>query len=531
MKLRNLTLLSAVILAGGAFALNLAARSAAERISLAVAPLAKLDFENAGISLNGSIRLDAPRLSFGKEPDGTRFRADVAYLRGSGLGWLIRYLMADAGSLPDALSVTMRGFTLADDSSRAALSGWLGLSSRALFENAGCGSDALGAKDYAKMGVSPQTSTDRISYQYDSAGKRLELSFDLDTPEMARWQGSTELKGFDPARWSDEGARQGIRVARASLSYGDPGFLVRRNRFCANWLGISADEFVERHVDAAKSMLASHGIQPSKELETLYQRIVSRGGTLNISSLPKADWIPTEWAAYPRQDLLRQLNVTARLEDAPPIMLDLSFTQPEVPLYRVTADPETLPTSEIPAETAGQVEPVAKPVETTALPPQEGRAVIPQDSSSGAPADMAATREPNATPTASDNPEIATAETAKATDAAPAPVETTVASSQPPPPGSTLALVWKPGEIQRLPPAKAPKPTHVVIPASQLSAHIGQRIQLLTEGGRQVDGELKSVSAAEVILMVEARSGRAELSVPMAKVREARVKLKSGDSR
>lgn len=531
MKLRNLTLLSAVILAGGAFALNLAARSAAERISSTVAPLAKLDFESAGIALNGSIRLDSPRLSFGKEPDGTRFRADVAYLQGSGLGWLIRYLMADAGSLPDSLSVTMRGFTLADDSSRAALSGWLGLSSRALFENAGCGSDALGAKDYAKMGVSPQVSTDRINYQYDSAGKRLELSFDLDSPEMARWQGSTELKGFDPARWSEERARQGIRVARASLSYHDPGFLVRRNRFCANWLGISAEEFVERHVDAAKSMLASHGIQPSKELEILYQRIVSRGGTLNISSLPKADWMPTEWAAYPRQDLLRQLNVTARLEDAPPIMLDLSFTQPEVPLYRVTAGPEALPTGETPVEATGPIDSVAKPVEADTPPSQETKAVAPEASTSSAPADMAATRKPDPAPAGTDTTEVTASATPKTTDAAPAPVETTVASSEPPPPGSTLALVWKPGEIQRLPPAEARKPTHAVIPTSQLSAHIGQRIRLLTEGGREVDGELKSVSATEVILMVEARSGRAELSVPMTKVREARLKLKSGDRR
>jgi hypothetical protein len=58
-----------------------------------------------------------------------------------------------------------------------------------------------------------------------------------------------------------------------------------------------------------------------------------------------------------------------------------------------------------------------------------------------------------------------------------------------------MALVWKPGEIQRLPPAESPKPTHAVIPTAQIAAHVGQRIQLLTEGGRRVDGELKSVDA------------------------------------
>ena len=463
MKLRNLTLLSAVILAGGAFALNLAARSAAQRISAVVAPLAKLDFDGAGISLNGSIRLDSPQLTIGNEPDQTRLRADTAYLKGSGLGWLVGYLMNDAGTLPESLSITMRGFKLADDSSRTSLSRWMGLSSRALFENAGCGSDALGAKDYVKMGLSPEPSRDRISYRYDLAGNRLEIAFDLDSPDMARWQGATELKGFDPSRWSDERARQAVRIVRANLSYNDPGFLSRRNRFCANWLGIDADQFVTQHVDAVKSILASHGIKPSNDLVALYHRIVSRGGTLNVSSLPKSDWIPAEWTAYPRHDLLRQLNVTARLEDAPPIVS-------------------------------------TEPSEPASFPVQPGKPAL--DDGKATAAVVSSGQEPAKAP---------------------------VASSEPPPPGSTMALVWKPGEIQRLPPAESPKPTHAVIPTAQIAAHVGQRIQLLTEGGRRVDGELKSVDATTVILLVEASSGRAELSVPLAQIREARLRIRNHD--
>ncbi len=109
------------------------------------------------------------------------------------------------------------------------------------------------------------------------------------------------------------------------------------------------------------------------------------------------------------------------------------------------------------------------------------------------------------------------------------PAKAPVASSEPPPPGSTLALVWKPGEIQRLPPPESPKPTHLVIPTTQIAAHVGQRIQLLTEGGRRVDGELKSVDATTVILLVEASSGRAELSVPLTQIREARLRVKNRD--
>jgi small nuclear ribonucleoprotein (snRNP)-like protein len=532
MKLRNLTLLSAVILAGGAFALNLAARSAAQRISAVVAPLAKLDFDGAGISLNGSIRLDSPQLTIGNEPDQTRLRADTAYLKGSGLGWLVGYLMDDAGTLPESLSITMRGFKLADDSSRTSLSRWMGLSSRALFENAGCGSDALGAKDYVKMGLSPEPSRDRISYRYDLAGNRLEIAFDLDSPDMARWQGATELKGFDPSRWSDERARQAVRIVRANLSYNDPGFLSRRNRFCANWLGIDADQFVTQHVDAVKSILASHGIKPSNDLVALYHRIVSRGGTLNVSSLPKSDWIPAEWTAYPRQDLLRQLNVTARLEDAPPIMLDLTFSQPEVPLYRVTPDPEVLPTAEATTETVAQDATVesgiatpSPPVVTTVDTP-----IAAVDAQSAPSIVSTEPSEPASFPVQPGKPALDDGKaTAAVVSSGQEPAKAPVASSEPPPPGSTMALVWKPGEIQRLPPAESPKPTHAVIPTAQIAAHVGQRIQLLTEGGRRVDGELKSVDATNVILLVEASSGRAELSVPLAQIREARLRIRNHD--
>ena len=44
-----------------------------------------------------------------------------------------------------------------------------------------------------------------------------------------------------------------------------------------------------------------------------------------------------------------------------------------------------------------------------------------------------------------------------------------------------------------------------------------------------MDGELKSVDATNVILLVEASSGRAELSVPLAQIREARLRIRNHD--
>jgi small nuclear ribonucleoprotein (snRNP)-like protein len=97
------------------------------------------------------------------------------------------------------------------------------------------------------------------------------------------------------------------------------------------------------------------------------------------------------------------------------------------------------------------------------------------------------------------------------------------ASAPPPPENSTFALVWKPGQIERLPPAKAKPREYEVIAISSLPNQVGKRVQLLTSGGKRVDGDVKSVDSANLVLLVQVGRGSAELNVPLANIREARL--------
>jgi hypothetical protein len=519
MRLRRILLLLVIVLAGGAVALEFAARSTARRLADALSPRAVLTYASAGIALDGSVRLRSPRLDLrGGIWQGVA-QARSADLRGGGRFWLLARLFASDAPMPDDLSLVVHGLSLDARHGGNFLSGWLGTPDLALFENQGCGDDALSDKDRMRMGVEPSERVDQFGYHHDPASGALSLSMRLESTEIASWSGYAEFSGFDPARWASAGAPQKLRLRRAGVSYTDPGYFSRRNNFCAQWLGISSPEFVDRHVQATRAFLSSRGIEPSADLVSLYERLVTRGGALNLASLPDADWVPAEFEAYPRQVLLRQLNITARLDDAPPIMLRLAFSQPESPLRmartEATATPaETDAPSAVPSEAAPVVE-APRPVL------EEPLAVAQVDPARAPTVDVATTQveAPAAVPPAkeaADTPTV-TEPVAEQTNAR------TVASAPPPPPDSTLALVWEPGVIERLPAPEDKGRNYDVIDMAGIRSHVGRRVQLVTGGGKRVDGVVEGLQEDTLVLRVKAGRGSAKLNVPLSNIREVRL--------
>lgn len=527
MRLRNVLLLAVVGMAGGALALELAARSAAVRVARALAPHAVLTYDSAGIALDGSVRLRAPRLEVRQGFWRGELKAQSADLRGAGRFWLVGQSLASDPGLPADLSLVVHGLTVSASASDGGngIGSWLGTPGLALFENQGCGSDNLGDKDRAKMGVVAGPRIDHFEYHYDRAAKNLELMFELDSPNVANWQGYAEFGFFDPERFSESTAAHELRLLRAGLSYRDPGYLARRNTFCAQWLGVSSAEFVDRHVEAVRSFLVSRGINPSADVLSLYQRLVTRGGSLNLASIPEASWVPAEFEAYPRQLLLRQLNITARLDDAPPIMLRLAFAEPEIPLYVVksadklasSAVPELAlgPGDEVAPATMSEATPaptpaVADPIEKSAAEAAP-QAVVEQAAPASEPAVPPGT---GAEPPSGDDPGKPSRVDSKGQ---------IIASAPPPPPDSTLALVWEPGVIERLPPTEKKRPEYDVVAVARLDQFIGRRFQLLTVSGKRVEGEIERVEPGNIVLLVQVGRGSAKLNVPVTNIREARL--------
>ena len=515
MRVRSFLLIALAAAGVGVVALEFAARSAAVELARSLEPAATLSFASAGIALDGSIRLKQPRLVINRGIWRGSAQARVADLRGGSALWLVSHsLLAEAG-LPARLTVHTRGFRLGDDASGMSLSGWFGASDLALFENLACGSDALTDKDRQRMGVETREREDVFDYTYNAAAKSLGISMELHSADIADITGSAQLTGFDAQYWQQASSLAQMRIARAGLSYRDSGYFARRNQFCAQWLGVSSSEFVERHIAALEAFLGARGIEPGKDVVSLYQRLVTRGGTLSLTSLPDSSWSPTEISAYPREDLLRLLNITARLEDAPPIMLRLSFSDPEAPFSVASVvDP--------PLTTASELQP-ASGAEASLVLDADIKGFDHAEQLPATPALLAAEASEDVSTTPSQQPASPVEDSTEPTARSDEPRTHVVASAPPPPENSTLALVWKPGVIERLPKEAEREKGYIVVDKGRLSEFKGTRIQFVSVNGKWVDGEIVSVAGDTLVLRVPVSRGKAELRVPLSRIKEVRL--------
>ena len=516
MRVRSFLLIAVMAAGVGVVALEFAARSTAVDIAQALEPAATLTYTSANIAFDGSIRLEQPSLKINRGIWKGSAQAAVADLRGGGWFWLIGHsLLADA-RLPARLKIRTRGFRLGDSEAGTSLSGWFGVSDLALFENLGCGSDALTDKDRKRMGIETREREDVFDFDYDAAAKTLAISMDLHSADIADIQGSAQLTGFDAEHWQQASELRQIRVARAGLSYRDSGYFARRNQFCAQWLGVSSSEFIERHIAALGTFLGARGVDPGKDVVSLYQRLVTRGGTLNLTSLPDNSWMVSEISAYPREDLLRLLNVTARLEDAPPIMLRLSFSEPEAPISIASVvDP--------PVAAANDSLSVAE-----AKPALVVEGAVPLEPAMNTPSPLVSEVAASASPEASASQAAGAVEDSTESAASDTPRTRVMASAPPPPKNSTLALVWNPGVIERLPTKPEREKRYTVVDKSRLAELKGMHVQFVSVNGKRVDGEIVSVAGDSLVLKIPVNRGSAELSVPLSTIKEVRL-LKEND--
>ncbi|HET9034527.1 MAG TPA: hypothetical protein VFN25_16690 [Dokdonella sp.] len=522
MRWRRILLLVTISVIAVGVTLEFAARRTAASLAQSLEPLATLTFSSAGVALDGSMRLQEPRLVLHLAGREGQLHARTADIRGGNALWLLGRLVAPESGFPERASVRTKALRFGQTDSDDTLSGWLGASSLVPFENFGCGSDPLSDKDRISMGIDVQERADRFDYRLDPDAKKLHLSMDLDDPNISSIRGFAELSGFDVAQWKSFSAQSLLRLDRAGIKYVDSGYFARRNQFCAQWLGSSSAAFVDRHVKAIEDFLDARGIRPSEDLLGLYRQLVTRGGALGLTSLPDSSWTPTEIAAYPRQDLLRHLNVTSRLGDAPPIMFRLAFADPDKP---IGVSPKQVPMETVFASASELVDAA------------EGDHIAVQPSVSDG-SDSAANQSPR--DQADIEPSVTAAEPVSEPSAMTSgptePIQTiesevaandhrVIASAPPPPEDSTLALVWKPGVIERLPAQTAKRKDYRVVPLSALNEQRGADVLFVTSNGKRVSGKLVEVTANHALLRILVGRGEAELNVPLNQIREVRLPL------
>jgi hypothetical protein len=98
--------------------------------------------------------------------------------------------------------------------------------------------------------------------------------------------------------------------------------------------------------------------------------------------------------------------------------------------------------------------------------------------------------------------------------------ETDYASEPPPPPNSTLALAWKPG-IERLPVSMKPaRNDYQVIEYGNLGGVVGQRVRVITDGEKRIEGYLLGSDAGALRLRVGRADGDAQFEVPKKRIQQ-----------
>ena len=375
----------------------------------------------------------------------------------------------------------------------------------------------LVSADYKRMGLSDAVMDAQLDYRYQPETHALDITVQASTGGFSAASVHGDLHPFDIGTLISLPMWQKMHAGQLSVNFTDQGFLHRRNEFCAQKTGVAIDEFVNRHLAAVQTLLADHHVEPSNEVLALYRNLVARGGEVSALSLPRTTFVLADWRNGAPDDTLRQLNITTRYRDTPPVMLRLVFTQPRPGTRRgdgadnsAAAAPSTDPAPIATKPPPSSPPPVAAAVPTISEPPKLPAPAKTSDNMGLHDLDRVEARlAPKPAP-----PKLAAAEPAKPTED-----DSQYASEPPPPPNSTLALAWKPG-IERLPPKTPGKREYEVIDYANLGGVIGQRVRLVTEGDKRIEGYLISADAGAVRLRVGRADGDAQFEVPKKRIQQ-----------
>ena len=517
--LRNLVL-AAILLAG---ALKLLAWYAvgndADRIVQVLAPFAQIKYDGLSAGLDGSVTVT--RLSVTQGADHRVYRADSATFETPGLMWLLEHSLLHENEFPPTLRIAAQRLQMPMP--------WLDPElvdpvTLVPFAAAGCDAERLVSADYRRMGMPDATMNARLEYRYQPETHALEVSVQAETPSFAAVSMRGDLHPIDLNTLASPTMWQKLHAGQLAVDFTDQGFLQRRNQYCAQKTNVPVDEFITRHLAAVQALLAQHHVEPSNEVSALYRNLVARGGEVSVLSLPRTTFALADWRNGSPDDTLRQLNITARYRDTPPVMLRLTFTQP-APDENIEALADTATTKPVgasqPTSTIAAAVPAAIP--TISEPPklpmtQPPAAATPASKPTGENMglhDLDRVEAKLAPKPDSSKPDVASSTTATQ----PTLVDTPIASEPPPPPNSTLALAWRP-TIERLAPATKPRTDYELIAYANLSSVIGQRVRLITDGEKRIEGYLISADATTVRLRVGRADGDAQFDVPRTRIQQ-----------
>ena len=287
--LRNVLLLTAAMAAALWLLLWVAAQQQAASIAAQLAPWAELRYARAGAGLDGVLSLGGVEWRFKQGPWRDAFGAATVRVRGGGPLWLMTRALSHGEDVPERLQVELRDLHLAT-SLQTTVAGWFGRSG-VPFDGFGCGA-AFVPSDYVAMQRAPQPLDVSLKLDLDAAAQDLSADLQLRNAPYAAVRLHAELKPFDYAMLADAKAAQALRVGSLTLGYRDLGYFAERGRYCAQRMGWSVEQYIDRHLATVTGFLEEHEIEAGTEPLELYRRLLEQGGdgrqVDDPSRLPKA---------------------------------------------------------------------------------------------------------------------------------------------------------------------------------------------------------------------------------------------------
>jgi len=524
--LRNLVIIAVLFVAVLKLLLWYETQQGAARLAERLAPFAQIHYDSVSSGLDGDVVFRMVSAVVGQGAARETWRASQVEMETPGALWLIRRVLLDDTALPERLGITVRGLQVPTTAlGPAQESAWLSPLSLVPFETRGCGIvSRFSVADYQRMGLNPGAQQHHLEYRYDAANAAVIFVAQLDSPPFSSISLHGDLQKFDPQMLAGRVSWQNLHVAELALGYVDAGYLAKRNRFCAQQAGTNPPQFVEQHVNAVQAFLAERGIQPGDQVTALYRSLVAEGGRINVLSLPSAGSTIGQLLAETPDAMTRRLNLTARRNEAPPVMVRLGFRAPEtVVVTAAGADAgNAVAAASSPAATTTTAA-VPTPATTTTASPAVAKPPTPAIPAVTAhPAPPAAPPPAPARPASAPPAVAATVPTLKPPPAGAAAKPPAAGGTDPsaalpsgpaPPPDSTLALVWKP-TVDRLEQQAPPAKDYDVVEVAALGGYVGRYVRLITTTQKQVEGRVIGVDAAAVALRIQQPGGTAELHVP-----------------
>jgi len=329
---RNVVLLTLALALALQLLLWVAAQQQAGAIAAQLAPWIELKYSSAGSGFDGTLRLSqveiVPKRGAWRDP----LYAESMRLRAGGPLWLLSRAVSRTDALPEQVHLDATAVRW-PKSLLAANTSWLNPKNGVPFDTFGCGT-GLSDTDYTAMQRTLQSPNAVFDFSREEAEREMQFDLRVIEPSFATLQFRLELKPFEFAMLDDAKSLMATRVTNASLNYRDDGYFAARNRFCAQRLGSSIDDYLARHLAAVTAFLAEHEVEPAKESLALYRSLLAQGGEMELLSLPNPAVSPAGYSSHDRSEVLRFLNLTARHDQAPPILFKLNFLAPAAPKRR-----------------------------------------------------------------------------------------------------------------------------------------------------------------------------------------------------